>query len=170
MEVKNGKHNHPALSNPSQHPCHRKLIDKEKSLIKSLTRSYVPPKNILLNLLQQNPDIAVVSQDIQNKRKRLQKERLSGKGPVEALLDMMEDSRYYGYCIKKDPGLNHMIKLFFAHFKGIKLAQAFPEVLLINCTYWINIYNMPLLHFTRVTLTSKNFSISFTLLSAENTF
>jgi len=135
VEVKNGKHNHPALSNPSQHPCHRKLIDKEKSLIKSLTRSYVPPKNILLNLLQQNPDIAVVSQDIQNKRKRLQKERLSGKGPVEALLDMMEDSRYYGYCIKKDPGLNHMIKLFFAHFKGIKLAQAFPEVLLINCTY-----------------------------------
>ena len=170
VEVENGEHNHPASSNPSQHPCHRKLTDEEKSLIESLTRSHVPPKNILLNLLQQNPDTAVVSQDIRNERKRLRKERLSGKGPAEALLDMMEDSGYYGYCVEKDPGSNRMTKLFFAHFKGIELAQAFPEVLLINCTYRTNIYNMPLLHFTGVTPTGKNFSISFALLSAENTF
>jgi len=71
--VENGEHNHPASSNPSQHPCHRKLTDEEKSLIESLTRSHVPPKNILLNLLQQNPDTAIVSQDIRNERKRLRK-------------------------------------------------------------------------------------------------
>ena len=63
-----------------------------------------------------------------------------------------------------------MTKLFFAHFKGIELAQAFPEVLLIDCTYRTNMYNMPLLHFTGVTPTGENFSIGFTLLSAENTF
>src|SRR6266480_3064660 len=170
VEVKNGKHNHPALSNPSQHPCHRKLTDEEKSLIESLTRSHVPPKNILLNLLQQNPDTAVVSQDIRNERKRLQKERLNSKNPAEALLDMMEDSGYYGYCVEKDVDLNRMTKLFFAHFKGIDLAQAFPEVLLIDCTYRKNIYNMPLLHFAGVTLIGENFSIGFALLSAENTF
>ena len=133
--VKNPEHNHPASSNPSQHPCHRKLKDEEKSLIESLTRSHVPPKNILLNLLQQNPDTAVVSQDIRNERKRLRKERLGGKNPAEALLDMMEDSGHYGYCVVKNPDSNRMIKLFFTHFKGIELAQAFPEVLLINCTY-----------------------------------
>ena len=83
---------------------------------------------------------------------------------------MMEDSGYYGYCIEKDVDLNHIIKLFFTHFKGINLAQAFLEVLLINYTYQINIYNMPLLYFTGVTLISENFSISFTLLSTENTF
>ena len=168
--VENSGHNHSASSNPSQHPCHRKLTDEEKSLIESLTRSHVPPKNILLNLLQQNPDTAVVSQDIRNERKRLQKERLNGKNPAEALLDMMEDSGYYGYCVEKDVDSNRMTKLFFAHFKGIDLAQAFPEVLLIDCTYRTNIYNMPLLHFAGVTPTGENFSIGFALLSAENTF
>ena len=63
-----------------------------------------------------------------------------------------------------------MTKLFFAHFKGIELAQAFPEVLLIDCTYRTNMYNMPLLHFTGVTPTGENFSIGFALLLAENTF
>ncbi len=119
--IKNSGHNYSVLSNPSQHPCHQKLTDKEKSLIKSLTHSHVPLKNILLNLLQQNPDTAVVSQDIRNERKWLQKERLNGKNPVEALLDMMEDSGYYGYCVEKDVDLNHMTKLFFTHFKGINL-------------------------------------------------
>ncbi len=139
-------------------------------MIESLTRSHVPPKNILLNLLQQNPDTAVVSQDIRNERKRLRKERLGGKNPAEALLDMMEDSGHYGYCVVKNPDSNRMTKLFFTHFKGIELAQAFPEVLLIDCTYQINIYNMPLLHFTGVLLIGENFSIGFALLLAENTF
>ena len=58
--------------------------------------------------------------------------------------------------------------LFFAHFQAIKLAQAYPEVLLINCTYRTNYYNMPLIHFSGVTPTDKNFSISFRFLSAES--
>lgn len=101
------------------------------------------------------------------REKAASEERLNGKNPAEALLDMMEDSGYYGYCVAHS---DRMTKLFFAHFKSIELAQAFPEVLLIDCTYRTNIYNMPLLHFAGVTPTGENFSIGFALLSAENTF
>jgi len=37
-----------ASSNRTQHPCHQKLTDEQKSLIASPTCSHVPPKNILL--------------------------------------------------------------------------------------------------------------------------
>ena len=111
VRVENSDHNHPASSNPSQHPCHRKLTDEEKSLIESLTHSHVPPKNILLNLLQQNPDTAVVSQDMWNERKRLRKERLNGKNPAEAVLDMMEDSGHYGHCVVKNPDSNRIHRI-----------------------------------------------------------
>ncbi len=63
---------------------------------------------------------------------------------------------------------NHISMLFFTHFQAIELAQAYPEVLLINCTYRTNCYNMPFIHFSGVTLTGKNFSIGFGFLSAES--
>lgn len=108
----------------------------------------------------------MTSQDIYNKRSELRREELKGKTPTDALVDMMNESGDYAMAVETDDE-RHVNMLFFSHFKAIELAQAYPEVLLIDCIYRTNMYNMPLCHFAGVAPTGHNFSIGFSFLSGE---
>ena len=72
----------------------------------------------------------------------------------------------------KDPDTNQLNRLLFCNHKGIELAQSCPEVLLIDATYKINQFNMPLLHFAGVYPSNarkgRTFSIGFCFLPDEN--
>ena len=167
LEVRHGEHNHEPSLDPAQHPALRKLTEAQEESIKSLTRSHVAPKNILLNLIQQDLNTHVVSQDLYNFRAKLKQRELQGLTRTEALVNMMMEKGDWAVAMETDDN-NHVNMLFFAHFQAIELAQAYPEALLIDCTYRTNCYNMPLIHFSGVTPTGKNFSIGFGFLSAES--
>jgi hypothetical protein len=61
----------------------------------------------------------------------------------------------------------HLNALFFATQNSIELCRSYPDVLIMDCTYRTNRYNMPLLHIAAPSATHHYFSIAFCLLSGE---
>jgi hypothetical protein len=166
VAILEASHNHEPSLDPSAHPSHRKLIEDEKALVKSM-RTTMKSKDMLLAMQQIDANTHVTLEDIRNEKKRLLKEELGGKTRTEALVERLTVSPNWSFSWEKDNNTNRLNRLFFAHHKGIELAQNYPEVLLIDATYKTNIYNMPLLHFAGVTPTGKNFSIGFAFMTSE---
>ncbi len=168
VQVIQGAHNHEASSITAQHPCHQKRTGLEKAAIKSLTASNADTKHIWLNIREQNPDSAVLAQDIQNERATLRREALNGDTPIVALGKMLEKDDDWAYSIAYNHETKAVNRLFFAHAAAIALARTWPEVLLVDATYWTNYYNLPLLHFLGRLPTGKNFTVAFCFISDEN--
>lgn len=58
--------------------------------------------------------------------------------------------------------------IFFAHYRSVDLLlHAFSLVLLMDCTYKTNIYNLPLLEMVGVTSTGITFLIRFAYMEFE---
>ena len=60
-----------------------------------------------------------------------------------------------------------MTAVLFAHPDSLVYLRAYPEVLLLDCTYKTNKYSMPLLDMIGVDATGRSFCIAFAFLSGE---
>ncbi|KAG5527943.1 hypothetical protein RHGRI_028764 [Rhododendron griersonianum] len=85
--VKNSSHNHEPSSDMSGHPSCRCLSEKEITRIEEMTRSGIPPRQILFSLRQSNPKLQVVSKTIYNTKGKIQKDNLAGRTMIQALFD-----------------------------------------------------------------------------------
>jgi len=145
--VVDGTHNHEPSTGPEQHANYRKLSDTERSQIADLTRAGVAPKFIVRYLQQRNPDTKVASKEVYNAKIKGRKERLQENTPIEALiLELTADDGNWALKYGTDDG-GHVNLLFYAHHTSIDLIQSYPDVILIDATYKVNIYNMPMIHF-----------------------
>ncbi|KAH6760275.1 hypothetical protein C2S52_009274 [Perilla frutescens var. hirtella] len=68
---------------------------------------------------------------------------------------------------KRCPQTDTVKDMFYAHPISVKLLRAFPEVLLMDCTYKTNRYRLPLFEIVGVTSTSMMFSVSCAYLEVE---
>ena len=66
-----------------------------------------------------------------------------------------------------EDGINRLTHLFFAHEESLKLLALFPEVIIMDCTYKMNRFRMPLLNILSITSLHKNFWIGFCFLRNE---
>ena len=57
--------------------------------------------------------------------------------------------------------------ILWAHQASIELLHAFPQILIIDCTYKTNKYRLPLMEIAGVTSTELTFSFTFAYLKAE---
>ncbi|KAL8494130.1 hypothetical protein ACS0TY_025063 [Phlomoides rotata] len=57
--------------------------------------------------------------------------------------------------------------IFFAHPESVALLHAFPDILIMDCTYKTNRYQLPLLEIVGVTSTDMTFSIAFAYMKSE---
>jgi hypothetical protein len=57
--------------------------------------------------------------------------------------------------------------VLFAHPDSLVYLRAYPEVLLLDCTYKTNKYGMPLLDMINVNATGRSFCIAFAFLSGK---
>ena len=60
-----------------------------------------------------------------------------------------------------------MTAVLFAHPDSLVYLRAYPEVLLLDCTYKTNKYGMPLLDIIGIDATRRSFCIAFAFLSGE---
>ena len=63
---------------------------------------------------------------------------------TDALIEYLK-AKEIPYAIKPDED-NRTRYLFIAHPESLKLAHANPDVVIADCTYQTNKFNMPLLH------------------------
>jgi MULE transposase domain/FAR1 DNA-binding domain len=164
LVVKDPRHNHSA-EDPIAFHQYRQLPDTVRFQIAAMTRAGIMPKAIASTLSQTYPDQLWRMQDIYNLRRTLKAELLNGRSPIEAMLHELHSSCYeYNYLLDSN---GHITMLFFAHLKSLELLRQYSEVLLMDCTYKTNRFQMPLLDILGSTDLGKTFYAAFVFLSGE---
>jgi hypothetical protein len=145
--IKEEYHNHEASDSPIAHPSNRtKQLDMEKEA-KDLVSSLLARKTSVSTIraeLRNKWRIEVTKRDIYNMGQRLRNETLGGKTPIQWLVDELERLKFFVH-IDTDEN-NRVTRLFFAHSECIQLLKKHPDVILIDCTYKTNRFNMPLVN------------------------
>ena len=66
-----------------------------------------------------------------------------------------------------EDGVHRLSHLFFSHTESLQLLALNPEVLIMDCTYKTNRFNMPLLNIIGITSLGTNFWVAFCFLRNE---
>ena len=125
----------------------------------------VLPRQIASALCLADPEILLTVQDIYNEHKLICLEKLAGQSLIEALFYELQQGNFFiGHKTHLDGNVTH---LFFASPASIELWKCYSEVLLMDCTYKTNRFNMPLLNIMGSTGLNTSFFIGFAFLSSE---
>jgi hypothetical protein len=101
-----------------------------------------------------------------NARHRMKLKKRGSRSELQHLFEVFYQRKY----IFKSRFVGHSTiiqDIFFAHPKSVDLFNTFPDVLLMDSTYKINCYNMPLFEMVGVTSTDKTFNVAFAFISNE---
>jgi hypothetical protein len=165
LQVTNPEHNHDSSLNASAHLVYHRRTAAQTDIIQSMTHAGSRPMEILTALRRENADTLVSAEDIRTDRKKLRREHLNGRSPIETLLDDLSSPEWI-FDVKRDSD-NHVQCLFFAHKKQVEMQCANPDVLMMDCTYRTNKYRIPLLHILGCTNLQTFFSAGFCFLRNE---
>ncbi|XP_058185926.1 PKS-NRPS hybrid synthetase cheA-like [Rhododendron vialii] len=165
LEVKNSSHNHEPSSDMSGHPSCRRLSKEEIMSIEKMTRSGVPPRQILSSLRQGNPKLQAISRTIYNMKVKLKNDNLAGRTMIQALFEELCQGDFTFYVAHDQNG--HLTHLFFAHPSSIALTRSYTTVFVMDCTYKTNRYKMQLLDIVGVSSFNNSFYSCFVFLAKE---
>ncbi|MBW0549904.1 hypothetical protein O181_089619 [Austropuccinia psidii MF-1] len=85
LKVKNPEYSHDATENIMAHPAFRKLNEQETSHISKMSELLLLPRQIQAQLCsQRESDRPVILQDIYNQVKKIKKDKLQGRRPIDA--------------------------------------------------------------------------------------
>ena len=166
LKATNLTHNHESSIDISGHPSFRRLSSDDIQSVKNMTLSGIPPRQILSSLRQRNQDLPAVSRTIYNLKAKICKENLRNQSMVSALFEEFEKEGFI-YDILHNPK-GHITHLFIAHPLSFKLAKAFSNIFVMDCTYKTNKYNMPLLDIIGVSCFNTSFYSGFAFLERED--
>ena len=91
---------------------------------------------------------------IYNALNQIRRKRLNGRSPIQAL---MHEIQTLGFYHAMDVINNSINCLFIAFKNSLKLAKGFNTLLIMDCTYKTNKYNMPMLHILGVDNCNNSF-------------
>ena len=94
--------------------------------------------------MRQQTDTPFLPRDIYNLYAQFKRERLQGLAVTDALIKHLEQNNIQ-FRIKPDED-NRTRYLFIAHPESLKLARENPDIVITDCTYQTNKFNLPLLH------------------------
>ena len=135
------------------------ILNKEKSnLLVDMSKNNVRPKDILHVLKKRNMHNATTIRAIYNARRKYKVREQAGHSQMQLLMSKLIEHKYIERH-KSDVDTNFVKALFLAHPSAIELLQAFPRVLIMDCTYQTNRYDMPLLEIAGVTSIDLTFSV-----------
>ena len=146
--------------------------------VQDLSGAGLPPRKIKAVLLQQDPDALYLQKDIANERARLRRQHLNGLLPTQAALLALDT---YNQEAGSGPDLNpgyiytHYVNestgqldyIFFMHPASLATLRDNYDIIMIDCIYKTNKYNMPLCHLTGRTSTGKTFDIGYCFVANE---
>ena len=155
-------HNHEPSQHPVAHPIHRQLSGGTSQLA-SFANAGLAPKEIQ-TLVRQSGSLAT-RQDIYNRVADIRRDACEGQSPIQALANQLDKEGFWSRIQFASDG--RVTAVLFAHPDSLAYLAAYPEVLLLDCTYKTNKYDMPLLDMIGVDAAQKSFCIAFAFLSGE---
>ncbi|XP_022841839.1 protein FAR-RED ELONGATED HYPOCOTYL 3-like [Olea europaea var. sylvestris] len=166
LKVKCGRHNHDIAQNLEGHSYAGRLTEKETSILVDMSKNHVRLKEILYTLKQNDDTNVSTMRHIYNARQKFRLKEQAGRTQMQQLMNRLVENKYIEWhCISME--MNLVQDLFWAHPYSVDLLQAFPRVIIMDCTYKINRYRLPLLEIVGVTSIDLTFSIAFAYLGKE---
>lgn len=159
------KHNHPPSEDPSAHPVHRRLNERDATTISNLTTSGSAPRDIR-TYLYNHSDTFATQRDIYNRIAATRRDLREGQSSIQALVNQLDNEGFW--CRVRVDSDNRLTAIFFAHPDSIAYLQCNPDILLLDCTYKTNKHAMPLLDMVGVDSCQRSFCIAFAFLSGES--
>ena len=159
------KHNHPPSHHPSAHPIHRQLDASGKATLSDLVSAGISPRDIQTFLRQQDPTSLATRKDIYNRIAELKNDMHEGQSSIHALINQLDREGFWSR-VRVDEN-QRVTAILFAHPDSLQYLQAYSDLLLLDCTYKTNKYQMPLLDMIGVDACQRSFCIAFAFLSGE---
>jgi hypothetical protein len=166
-------HNHDPTESGLTHRQHQGLDDEMKAAITSMSAgsTSVPPREILTTLQRQFPTkkFDFTTKDIKNYRHLLQREKLDGYSPTQALIKELEGGQIFHRTLYDAvPGKEKRLRAIFWSFPSSQQQlRRSPLVLQMDNTYRTNRFKMPFFHITAMTNVGSVASIAFGLVDNE---
>ncbi|CAK8576397.1 unnamed protein product [Lathyrus sativus] len=138
-----GLHNHELFLKLQGHPSVCRLKSEEKTCISNMTLNLVQPKNILATLKRKKPDNISNIRQMYNIQYRANKAVKGDRSEMQQLLKLLDDKSYvsqYRTCNDRVT----VQDVFWTHSVSIKLFKTFSTMLILDFTYKINKYRLPL--------------------------
>ncbi|XP_012842429.1 PREDICTED: protein FAR1-RELATED SEQUENCE 5-like [Erythranthe guttata] len=167
LDVYSGIHNHNLFENLHEHSYAGRLSKEQTSLVHTLKKAMVKPRAILRLLKENDPSNVTGMKTVYNTISKLNFNELSGRSQLQLLFARLKEDEYLSYHRSNE--LNPITDLLWIHPKCIKLAQSYPYIFVIDCTYKTNRYRLPFLEIVGFTCTNMTFSIAFEYLDHEKT-
>lgn len=158
-------HNHEPSWNRTAHPVLRTLSKECVSQVSSLTNAGVAPREIR-TYIRQNSNSTASQQDIYNCIADARRGASEGQSSINALADQLFKEGFWSHFQTDSDG--RVKAVLFAHPDSIAYLEAYPDVLILDCTYKTNKYRMPLLDIIGVDACQRSFCIAFAFLSGES--
>ncbi|KAM4067792.1 MULE transposase [Hirsutella rhossiliensis] len=163
-------HNHRLVDDPMVFPKYRALvIQKYRDDIIRKFNNNTRPTDIageLRDLVHDDPRLAgITAQDVSNALARHRQEELAGRTPLQFLYDRLDKSDFF-HRDSRDPQ-GRLTGLFLAPRATFHRWRQHHDVLVLDCTYKTNRFNMPLLNICAATRDNKTFSIASIFLNGE---
>lgn len=158
------QHNHEPSTSISAHPVHRQLSHADRLTVNNLANAGVAPKEIR-SYLRENSRSNATQQDIYNCIAKGKRELQKGQSTIHALSNELEEEGFWNRIRFDKDG--RVTAVLFAHPESLAYLQSYPDLLILDCTYKTNKYNMPLLDIVGVDACQRSFCIAFAFLSGE---
>jgi MULE transposase domain len=160
-------HNHTQDISNVASPLHRiqSLGKKEYDDIHNGFENQIPSKTIV-SMHNAKSRHQLTPRDIYNLHRAWRVANLRGDTAVMALLRDLKEKGFW-YKIEVDASSNKLTHLYLAHPKAIEVYKMHHELLLFDCTYKTNKFNMPVLNICGVTGNKKTAQIALVFLPNE---
>ncbi len=144
------------------------MTDNAKMTILSQTQSNSSARQILATLWSRNDKENPLfnPKDIYNQRGYQSQAQLDPYSHLQALIMAVSKRKDYWMTYKLDKNLR-IRRLFIAKTTSEKVLKLNYKVFLMDCTYNINVYKMPLCIITGVTPLNTTYYVAFAFLSAK---
>jgi hypothetical protein len=143
----------------------RHLSELEKAKVWVLGGQGLVPKDIICIVCKEFANSHSTAKEIYNELGTARAKELWGRGPIEALVELISYTYYFNKVRLVGDAVNCV---FFIHQSSVSMCQTFCTVFLRDCTYKTNKFGMPLLNVVGITSTYATFNASFAFLHVEN--
>ncbi|MBW0557090.1 hypothetical protein O181_096805 [Austropuccinia psidii MF-1] len=133
LKVKNAEHSHDATENIMPHPAFRKFNEQATSKISQMSESLLMPRQTHAQLCsKRGSDRPVILQYIYNQVKKIKKDKLQGRRPIDTLIDTLKQENFVWSSARDSD--RPITSMFFTHPLAIKLIHGLPHVILMDYT------------------------------------
>ncbi|KAL8492657.1 hypothetical protein ACS0TY_024013 [Phlomoides rotata] len=152
LDVIPATHNHPLRRHLEGHSFFGRLTPEQDTYVRNMSKTNARLRDILAGLGLEWKDNASTIRTVYNCRKKHRVVAYKGTSQLQYLMQKLEDNDYFFHHRRCE--ITNVVKdRFFAHSESVALLHAFPDILLMDCTYKNNRYKLPLLEIVGVTST-----------------